>query len=153
MVVQEQGSRYDVSRRLTWLVAPVECGRGFDANFNDSLNVVINEAAARAIGVDDPVGLKLSTTNPQGQGAVPPVTIVGVLKDYNFFSLHSEVGPLVMFYGGNNFNSNVLAVRVNSTNLDNTISNVTEIWDKFSTQLRKLKPLLVTQTFACLSLP
>lgn len=108
-------------------------GRGFDANFNDSLSVVINESTVKAMGVENPIGLKFTGTN-NGQGPNPELTIIGVVKDYNFFSLHSDISPLAMFYGGNNFNSNVLAVRINSTNIDNLITSIEEKWGQFSEQ-------------------
>lgn len=108
-------------------------GRGFDANFNDSLSVVINESTVKAMGVENPIGLKFTSTN-NGQGPNPELTIIGVVKDYNFFSLHSDISPLAMFYGGNNFNSNVLAVRINSTNIDNLITSIEEKWGQFSEQ-------------------
>ncbi|MCE7993737.1 MAG: FtsX-like permease family protein [Roseivirga sp.] len=108
-------------------------GRGFDANFNDSLSVLINESTVRAMGIEDPIGLKFTGTN-NGQGPNPELNIIGVVKDYNFFSLHSDISPLAMFYGGNNFNSNVLAVRVNSANLDNLVSSLEEKWGRFSEQ-------------------
>lgn len=36
----------------------VEQGRGFDANFNDSLSVVLNDAAVKQIGWENPIGQK-----------------------------------------------------------------------------------------------
>lgn len=108
-------------------------GRGFDANFNDSLSIVINESTVKAMGVENPVGLKFTGTN-NGQGPNPELTIIGVVKDYNFFSLHSDISPLAMFYGGNNFTANVLAVRINSTNTDNLITSIEEKWGQFSEQ-------------------
>ena len=111
----------------------IVAGRAFDPNFNDSLSILINEATVKALGVQDPIGLKFSgNNNPNGPN--PEFTIVGVVKDYHFFSLHSEISPLVMFYGGNNFNSNVLAVRINSGNTGETLSRIENKWDEFAQQ-------------------
>ena len=110
----------------------ITMGRSFDINFNDSLNILVNEATVNAMGVNDPIGRKLIGTNPNGQN--PEFTIVGVVKDYNFYSLHSEVSPLVMFYGSDNIGSNVLAVRLNAGDLQNTVEKVLTIWSEFSEQ-------------------
>jgi len=108
-------------------------GRSFDSNFNDSLSIVINEATVRSMGIQDPIGLKFSgNNNPNGPN--PEFTIVGVVKDFNFYSLHSEVSPIVIFYGGNNFNSNILTLRIEDTNLDQTLTTVKEKWSGFSEQ-------------------
>jgi len=54
--------------------------------------IVINEAVIKAFGwKGNPVGRKLQI------GEIKPGTIVGVVKDFNFRSLHSTVAPLVMF--------------------------------------------------------
>jgi putative ABC transport system permease protein len=111
----------------------ISMGRGFDANFNDSLSIVINEATVRSMGIEDPIGLKFSGNNsPNGPG--PEFTIVGVVKDFNFYSLHSEVSPIVMFYGGNNFNSNIITIRIGDSSLDQTLNTVKEKWAEFSEQ-------------------
>lgn len=108
-------------------------GRNFDRSFNDSLSVIINEATVRAMEVDDPIGMKfLSNNNPN----TPTLefTIVGVVKDYNFYSLHSEIGPIFMFYGGNNFIPNVMVMRVNSGEIDSSLAKVQKEWESVSEQ-------------------
>lgn len=108
-------------------------GRSFDPDFNDSLSILVNEATVQAMGVEDPIGLKFFGNN-NANGPNPEFTIVGVIEDYHFYSLHSEISPLVMFYGGNNFNANVLALRINSTNLSETINKIEAKWTDFSQQ-------------------
>jgi putative ABC transport system permease protein len=61
----------------------------------DSLNVVINAAAADALNMKNPVGAMLHITTRKGPMAV---TIIGVLKDFNFQSLHQKVAPMVVGY-------------------------------------------------------
>ncbi len=120
---------------VTTMEFEIVMGRSFDINFNDSLNILVNEATVEAMGVQAPIGLKFfggNNNNPNGPN--PEFTIIGVVKDYNFYSLHSEVSPLVMFYGGNNFNSNVLAIRLNTTNIRNAIQNIEDTWAEFSEQ-------------------
>ncbi len=53
-------------------------------------SIIINESAARYIGYDIAIGESLPGYNP-GEHA-----IIGVAKDFNFESLHSEIRPLVI---------------------------------------------------------
>jgi putative ABC transport system permease protein len=68
-------------------------GRNFSANFNDSSSFVINESAAKMMGLTDPVGKRINNMSMNRIG-----TVVGVVKDYHFTSLHSAIEPLVMEY-------------------------------------------------------
>ncbi len=65
-------------------------GRDFSRDFaTDSNAVIINEKMAAQIGSKNPVGTYLPY-----QDNKPPMQVVGVVKDYNFRSLHEEVEPL-----------------------------------------------------------
>lgn len=108
-------------------------GRSFDRSFNDSLNVIINESAAKAMGIENPVGMKIQSQS-NGNNQVPQFTIVGVLKDYNFYSLHSEIGPVVMFNGNSQFIPSATAVRINTNNYTQTISTINQKWADLSDQ-------------------
>ena len=65
-------------------------GRWFSEDFkSDSANYVINELAAQAMGMDNPVGEKLTVWEEQG-------TIIGVAENFHFTTLHESVKPLIM---------------------------------------------------------
>ncbi len=59
---------------------------------DDSLAYLINETAARELGLENPVGTPF-IVDGQGRGAGQ---IVGVVKDYHFRSLQHAVDPLVL---------------------------------------------------------
>jgi putative ABC transport system permease protein len=67
-------------------------GRAFSQDFSaDSANrYIINQKAAKMIGWDNPVGMKFGF-NDSGMGIV-----IGVVKDFNFQSLHLGVEPLAL---------------------------------------------------------
>ncbi len=68
-------------------------GRDFSKNFaTDSAGYLINEAAAKIIGYKDPVGKPLTFWQKKG-------TIVGVVKDFHFNSLHTAINPLILRVG------------------------------------------------------
>ena len=110
-------------------------GRGFDQDFNDSLNVIVNETFVKNLALKNPIGVRI--TNIGGtlpDGTTPEVTIIGIVRDYNFLSLHSEITPLIISNPPNNYRMPVLAVRINSNNLQETISKLQTSWNKYSSE-------------------
>ena len=63
-------------------------GSWFRAEGNDTKSFLINEKAAEVLQINNPVGKKISMWSREG-------TIVGVVKDFHFRSLHHEIQPLM----------------------------------------------------------
>ncbi len=63
-------------------------GRNFSWDLQTDIenNCIINEAACKAFELTDPIGKKVNTR-----------TVIGVVHDFNYTSLHNQVDPLVMF--------------------------------------------------------
>jgi putative ABC transport system permease protein len=77
-------------------------GRGFSKEFStDSSAIVINQAAAKQLGWKDPVGRKIGDILRSDFDINKPVldiyTIIGVVEDFNYQSLHNSVGALAMY--------------------------------------------------------
>lgn len=65
-------------------------GRDFSPAFSsDSVGFLLNESAVNSIGLQHPVGAALSWGARRG-------TVIGVLKDFHFNSLHQTIDPLVV---------------------------------------------------------
>jgi ABC-type antimicrobial peptide transport system permease subunit len=65
-------------------------GRDFSPDYSlDTMNYLVNEAAAGKIGYKNPVGKELTMWGDKG-------TIVGVMKDYHHNSLHVPIEPLIL---------------------------------------------------------
>ncbi|TDI74362.1 MAG: FtsX-like permease family protein [Bacteroidetes bacterium] len=65
-------------------------GRDFSQEFTtDTLNVIINEAAALAMGFEDPIGQQVRVWGRDGE-------IIGVVKDFHIASLYDPIDPMVM---------------------------------------------------------
>ena len=68
-------------------------GRDFSKDFaTDSVGYLINESALKIIGYKDPIGKPLTFWQKPG-------TIIGVLKDFHFNSVHTPINPLVLRLG------------------------------------------------------
>ncbi len=69
----------------------VIAGRNFDWQLrSDSANYIINESAAKAMNLADPIGQELSFWDNKG-------TIIGLVKDFNFQTMHEQIDPLIIY--------------------------------------------------------
>jgi putative ABC transport system permease protein len=98
-------------------------GRFFSSEFStDADAIVINEQAARIMGFKEPVGEILTTPNGS------KLTIIGVVKDFHFQSLHYKIGPLIMHLG----TSNVLFVRMKPDKITATVDYIAKTYKSFN---------------------
>lgn len=88
------------------------------ANFQQPY--IINESLAKKLGWTPQQSLNKTID----KGAAGPV--VGVVKDFNFNSLHEPIGPLVILLG-RNF-SRTFMVRINGNNMQSTLGRLEMIW-------------------------
>ncbi|WP_420388317.1 ABC transporter permease [Roseivirga sp.] len=80
---------------------------------------VLNETAIRELNVTDPVGKQLFWVNNE---ELVKGTIVGVVKDFHYNSLHVPIRPIIMMMNDNS--SNYMLVKVNSSNIAETMKAV-----------------------------
>ncbi|MCG3156381.1 MAG: hypothetical protein DKINENOH_03005 [bacterium] len=117
---------------LSTLEIAVAAGRGFSREFvsDTSEACLLNETAARLMGMtpQSALGKKLTQIGPTpAQSDVR--TIIGVVKDFHFESLHREIKPLVMSIAPREF-VNVVA-RLRPENIPATIAFLQEKWPAF----------------------
>jgi ABC-type antimicrobial peptide transport system permease subunit len=98
-------------------------GRSFSKEFStDQTAVVLNEAAVKRMEVPSPIGMELVNGDSK-------FTIVGIVKDYHFRSLHKEIEPLVLMLwpGG----CRGLCARIKSEDIASTIAFLEKKWNQF----------------------
>jgi len=107
-------------------------GRSFsNENLTDSSAIIINEAAAKFLGLDNPVNKTLYRSNG-GEQVVSnskQYHIIGVVRDFNFASLRDVVSPMVLVMGHNN---NTLSVRMNAKNIPALLAQIRNKWSGLS---------------------
>jgi putative ABC transport system permease protein len=102
----------------------IVAGRNFSTAFaTDSSAFLINQAAAEALGWEDPLGKRLS-----GNGVEGPV--IGVVEDFHFESLHHEVKPILFLF--NRWRPPYLAVRLHPGNVSEGIAAIRGVWKEFA---------------------
>jgi len=115
----------DWNFRETYGLEMIE-GRWFsEDNPTDSFALIINEAAVKALGFDDPLSKRVYTQ--LGDEVVDPHPIIGVVKDFNFQSLHQNIKPLVIQFAG--FRPPKLSVRISGNQISSTLTYIEEIWN------------------------
>ncbi len=105
-------------------------GRSFSRDHaSDTVSsVVINETAARIMGMTDPVGQMLITSEAN-------YIIIGVVMDYHYRSLHSKIEPLVIMLRPNF--CRYLIARISpsdeekNTNTKQTLEYIDELWKEY----------------------
>lgn len=102
-------------------------GRGFseENKIDQGQTFVINETAARALGIKD-VG---DVAVLDADGTFIEGEIIGIVKDFHFKSLHQPIRPILfMMRPGYNF---TLVKLEDLSNLSNTIETISESWKKY----------------------
>jgi len=105
-------------------------GRNFDLSQfpTDSTAVVLNEAAVAMLGVKEPLNLiiynRADEVKPNVTDHFKPLAfhVVGVVKDFNYNSMHDKIQPLIMVV--NTFNWGSMAVRFHTSDVFSLVRQV-----------------------------
>ncbi len=107
-------------------------GRYFEEGRQADLQaVVINETAVKKLGMDDPVGKQIVAMGPTPAQS-QTLTIIGVMKDFNFESLHFQIRSLIVLPYGPNNRGRFISVRVKSEGIRETMAYLESTWRKFA---------------------
>jgi putative ABC transport system permease protein len=99
-------------------------GRNFSPDFRtDSSSVIINETAARILGYADPIGKNIYTFDDAGNPTTYP--IVGLVKNFNFETLHHEVRPLMFILQRS---TGLISFKVNTSAISPLIGKISNKW-------------------------
>jgi len=106
-------------------------GRSFDPLTypTDSMGVVINESAVQLMGFKDPLNQKLYRPNgvdSSGKFTVAAYHVIGVVKDFNYSSVHNKILPLLMNLADNRGS---LAVRLKGGNIPAVVKQIEAKWE------------------------
>ncbi|MFY7839383.1 MAG: ABC transporter permease [Lacibacter sp.] len=100
-------------------------GRNFSKEYgSDTTAIIINETAAKLLGMNEPIGKKLYTASGNNNEIIS-YTIVAVVKNFNFESLRQNIGPLSMRLGYNKWTT---AFKVSAGDVTGLIKNIETKW-------------------------
>jgi len=89
----------------------------------DSSSVIINETTADILGYKDPVGENLYSIDDAGHATPRP--IIGLVKNFNFESLHHRVDPLVFVLQQS---TGLVSFKISTENISPLIEQVKNKW-------------------------
>jgi putative ABC transport system permease protein len=110
-------------------------GRNFSKDFGtDSTAIIINEATAKQFGIaDDPIGQELGTFDGEDSSPDNPTIavfkVIGVVKDFHFESLKTDIRPAVIFLGES---TSRITFKLNTIEYPAAISFLHSKWDEFA---------------------
>ena len=99
-------------------------GRFFSEDYgSDKNSVVINETLQNLLGWENPIGRTAEQMDMVDDKPVyVPYTIIGVVKDYHFASLHEKIKPHILF--SKDRSRNKLSIKINAANTEEIITGV-----------------------------
>jgi putative ABC transport system permease protein len=140
--IENYGSEVITSRFLTvdedffgTMKINVLQGRGFSREFEDSLNVLINETAVRDFNLQDPVGAKLiePIELEDGTRELREWIVIGVVNDFHYTSLHDRLNSFVLqsTTGPNGPFTRLMYIRLNTPDLAMAVDSLENRWMEF----------------------
>jgi len=116
------GVSYDFVKTLDLKIV---AGRDFSKQLlTDSNAIVINEAMAEQLGEINPVGSLLPVRENEA-----PKQVIGIVKNFNFESLHGKIEPLTLVLESN-FPPNYILVKVKPEDLSGSMQLLKDAWKR-----------------------
>ncbi|MEO2062794.1 MAG: ABC transporter permease [Christiangramia sp.] len=102
-------------------------GRNFSKSYGtEKDNVIINEKAAEALGFGkDAIGKTFQRDTDEGPR---DIHVIGIIKDFNWKSLHQEIDPLILKmnpYGG-------MIIRSKTADMSGIVENLNSDWNSYN---------------------
>jgi putative ABC transport system permease protein len=111
----------DIDFLDTYQMQMVE-GRFFSKDFlSDSTAIVINENAQKVLGWEDPLQRKV---NMNGNS----YHVIGVIKDYHYESLHTQVRPMGMIMFPRDWRPSYVSVKITGEDVPETLDFIEKRW-------------------------
>ena len=108
---------------LETLNIPIKEGRSFSKDFasDSTRSIILNEKAVAYLGLEHPIGEQVNFLGIDG-----PRTIIGVVEDFNYQSLHQDLSPAVLIMPFVRVQN--LFIRVAPGNTQQTIASIQNEW-------------------------
>ena len=115
---------------ITTLGMKMQSGRNFSKDMlTDSTAVIINESAEKKLGFKNPINQLVYYPQDNKAMVLKAYHIIGVMKDFNFQSLRSNVSPLILFMGDD---EGGISIRANAANIPALLNQIKSKWTAFS---------------------
>jgi putative ABC transport system permease protein len=102
-------------------------GRDFEREFmaDPKESVIVNQTLVKEMGWDTAIGKKIKTF----MGRKDPLTVVGVVKDFHYESLHNQIKPAI-FYIEPRQPFEYIYIKIRPDDIPATIGRLGDVWKK-----------------------
>lgn len=112
------------------LVEGRDFSREFTSDIGESGGYIINETLRDQLGWKTAVGKKFGVIDPTSNGPDKLGTVIGVVKDFNFASLHDKIGPLFLYMSSDHLDH--ISIRIRSEHMKETLAFLEKEWTNFA---------------------
>jgi putative ABC transport system permease protein len=106
-------------------------GRFFDeSHATDREACLVNESTIADFGLDQPDQTRI--LRPGDDGGPQPLSIIGVVKNFNHESLRNPIQPYIFLFKGDNQSWGYMTVKLAAQNYTETIGNIEKLWKEFT---------------------
>jgi putative ABC transport system permease protein len=100
-------------------------GRNFSKEFaTDRDAYLINETLAKQLGWDDPLGKTIRRNGDR--------TVIGVVKDFQFATLHNKIEPLLITNTPWRKEFDYLSIKISTDDIPSTLGSIEKVYKRFS---------------------
>jgi putative ABC transport system permease protein len=109
----------------------IVAGRDFSTEYpSDSTAIILNEHAAKLFGFKNPIGEEIdifrgNVDNSIDLSKIRTLHIIGIVKDFNWESLHETIGSLCMYLGHSN---DRISFRFNPAQTSTALKSIEKKW-------------------------
>lgn len=103
---------------------------GRDFRIGDTTRVLINETLCKRLGLNPQTAPGTRLYTQYDPDPVTFVEVAGVMKDFNYNSLHMEVKPFMLVYRNDPRQFNVMVVSTDSKNYKSLLGKMEALWRK-----------------------
>ncbi len=99
-------------------------GRNFSYDMSDDTagkTVIINQTLAKRLNLKKPVGARITNGST--------FTVIGVVEDFNFDSMHDQIAPLAMQFG---LSPSLVSIKVRGGDMKSALQSITATWKQFA---------------------
>jgi len=102
-------------------------GRNFSRNFStDNKAVILNDTLVKQLGWENPIGKTVKMTEMENREFVQvPYTVIGVVSDFHFESLHQKIRGHILRYTDDSYR---ISVKIRPESIPTTLDRIENIW-------------------------
>ena len=108
-------------------------GRFFDPkNSLDKDACLINENTVKSYSFEDPFAIRFSKPDDVDQGEATPMPVIGVVKDFHFQSLKTDIGPYLFRFKREDINWGYISIKLSPNAGRNAVEEIEKTWGSFT---------------------